>query len=899
MDRSPFFRLLFLFVLLQLSVILHAQLPPDFYDELWDNDFDRITGITFDPDGRGFIWERNGLVHRMTPEGERLPTPLLDIREEVADWSDMGMVGFALHPNFTTNGYFYVFYSVDRHYLENFGSTEYDPDLTITDEATIARLSRFTADSQTDFTTLVPDSKKIILGATYEDGAPLVFKTHATGSLVFGTDGTLLATIGETAFPDDNDFGSNANTYYQQAIDDGIIRPEENVGAFRSQLINSLSGKIIRIDPETGEGLPSNPFYDASAPKSPQSRVWAIGFRNPYRFLLVPETGSHFPEDGAPGHLIVADVGGNEWEEITLITGGGQNAGWPFFEGLELRPAAVNSGIQNRDLPAIGCSTDFIPFADLIREEGATTSLNPSCNNLPADYPLFEHRRPFIAYRNKAEGRLPDARIPTFTSEGEASSLSLSAPSSPVAGDIFHGIGSMTGTYYSGTSFPSEYQGRYLHIDYLGWMKWMEWDTEGHLTRVEDFHDTGRDIVCLTVHPIDGSLWYIDVQSKQLRRIGYGGIPRPIPVIEASSWYGPSPLQVELSASNSSTLTDYPLDYLWEFPDGQTSIEETISLSIDLQHQDPTPWPVRLTVTDSLGQSATIEKIISLNNTPPVARITSFKDGALYPITETSIIQLHGEAEDQEFSSKDLAIEWQVFLEHDDHEHNGLPKEGIHNFAILSPLGCLDDFYAYRIELTVSDPAGLSGKDIHHLYPNCESWISGEIQFSAEATDQLVLCKWLPTSRPGVRHYIVQRSIDGLLFSDLDTVQIGSSFYQYTDPSPYMGTNYYRLRLDFENDAFYYSPIKGVLFPGEGNFRLFPNPAEEQINLSILTTHSTVITYQVINTDGRVLLAQDMEVPIHELAELKIDLRTFQEGTYFLVVSNGKEIFKGSFIKIE
>jgi len=72
---------------------LLAQLPTDFYDELWDNDYDRLTGIAFDEEGRGFTWERNGLVYRLNPDGERLPTPLLDIREEVADWSDMGMVG--------------------------------------------------------------------------------------------------------------------------------------------------------------------------------------------------------------------------------------------------------------------------------------------------------------------------------------------------------------------------------------------------------------------------------------------------------------------------------------------------------------------------------------------------------------------------------------------------------------------------------------------------------------------------------------------------------------------------------------------------------------------------------------------------------------------------------------
>ncbi|MEM1220644.1 MAG: PQQ-dependent sugar dehydrogenase [Bacteroidota bacterium] len=424
------------------STAIQAQLPTDFYDELWDNDYDRLTGVAFDEAGRGFTWERNGLVYRLSPEGDRLPAPLLDIREEVADWSDMGMVGFALHPDFLDNGWFYVFYSLDRHHYEFFGTPQYSPIATVTDEATIARLTRFTADVNSDFTTVVPNSRKVLLGTNYEDGAPLVFKTHATGSLVFGTDGTLFAAVGETAFPDDNDFGSNNNTYYQQAIADGIIREEENVGAFRSQMINSLGGKILRIDPETGAGLPSNPFYDAAAPRAPRSRIWAMGFRNPYRFELVPETGSHFPADGQPGHLIVGDVGGNEWEEITLITEGGQNGGWPFFEGLEIRPAAVNSGILEQD-EIIGSCQGGVPFSDLLAEDGASVGLTNQCNTNPA----FSHRRPLIAYRNKAEGRLPDSEIPIFDANGQADRQSLSDPNSPVDSDIFHGIGSLAGVF--------------------------------------------------------------------------------------------------------------------------------------------------------------------------------------------------------------------------------------------------------------------------------------------------------------------------------------------------------------------------------------------------------------------------------------------------------------------
>ena len=88
-----------------------------------------------------------------------------------------------------------------------------------------------------------------------------------------------------------------------QALADGILRPKEDVGAFRAQLVDSLNGKVLRIDPATGDGVPSNPYYDAGNPRSARSRVWALGLRNPFRMGLQPNTGSHFPPDGNPGVL--------------------------------------------------------------------------------------------------------------------------------------------------------------------------------------------------------------------------------------------------------------------------------------------------------------------------------------------------------------------------------------------------------------------------------------------------------------------------------------------------------------------------------------------------------------------------------------------------------------------
>ena len=155
----------------------------------------------------------------------------------------------------------------------------------------------------TDYST-----RTILLGESITTGIPITHESHAGGTIMFGSDGTLLLTTGDNASYSTTDIGSISHTYYQQAINDGMMRPEENVGAFRSQMINSFCGKLLRLDPSTGDGIPSNPFYDSNSPRSPKSRMYAMGFRNPFRAAIKPNSGSTNPADANPGIIFVVDV---------------------------------------------------------------------------------------------------------------------------------------------------------------------------------------------------------------------------------------------------------------------------------------------------------------------------------------------------------------------------------------------------------------------------------------------------------------------------------------------------------------------------------------------------------------------------------------------------------------
>ena len=108
-------------------------------------------------------------------------------------------VGFALDPAFRVNGYIYLLYAVDRHYLLYFGTPSYNPNANEYNNATIGRLTRYTCRASDSFRSVDPASRFILIGATKDTGFPLCSDTHGVGSLVFGEDGTLVVSCGDGA----------------------------------------------------------------------------------------------------------------------------------------------------------------------------------------------------------------------------------------------------------------------------------------------------------------------------------------------------------------------------------------------------------------------------------------------------------------------------------------------------------------------------------------------------------------------------------------------------------------------------------------------------------------------------------------------------------------------------
>ncbi|WP_456439857.1 PQQ-dependent sugar dehydrogenase [Psychroserpens sp.] len=492
-----------------------GQLPIGYTASEVQNGYNTIMGVVFNADGtKMFVWEKRGHVYVSNWNGTdyvKQATPVLDISDEVGDWRDFGFASFCLDPNFDTNGLVYMYYMVDREHLMNYETPSYDANDNDYNEASISRVTRYQLNIGSNPLTTDYNSRAVLVGESVSTGVPLTHESHAGGTVIFANDGTLLVSTGDNASYNSVDTGSAGETYFQQAIDDGIMRPEENVGAFRAQMITSLCGKVLRLDPATGNGVPSNPHYNSSDPRLPESRMWAMGLRHPFRMSIQPGSGSTNPTDGNPGIIQVADVGWGTWEDLHIFDKGGLNGGWPLYEGLTQHNGYYNSGTTNPDegnvLFVNNCPqpTDF------------TDNANPAQRR-------YVHDRPEVAWRH---GGSNEARVPWFSGT-TATNPRVGESGSPTTGIEFRGNTAIAGIYIDGDAMGSSMNGKYLFTDYVrNWIN-VATLTDGNLNWISDISELapinfGSGIVHMMQNPLDGFIYYVNIFNGTLTRISFVG----------------------------------------------------------------------------------------------------------------------------------------------------------------------------------------------------------------------------------------------------------------------------------------------------------------------------------------------------------------------------------------
>lgn len=702
------------------------SVPTGFSNALVMAGWEQLVGFTFDANGRWYVWEKGGKVW-IVENGVKRATPLIDIGPEVGNWGDHGLLGFALDPDFQNNGRFYLMYVVDRHYLMKFGTPDYNAATNDYFSATIVRVVRYTT-TGADHNTADLNSRTILVGETRKTGVPILHDSHGAGSLVFGTDGTLLVSLGDGASYNEVDTGNQPDSYYQQALTDSIIRPAENVGAMRSQLLDCMNGKILRIDPNTGNGIASNPFYDAARPRSPQSRVWALGFRNPYRITLRPGTGSTDPADARPGTLYIGDVGWNSWEDLNVCYEGGMNFGWPIYEGMNANGSYAAALTQDLDAPnplygLTGCNSPYFNFQDLL-VQATPIHLNVHPNpcdaaqQIPPNIPTFVHTRPALDWSHGNESRCAGFNGNTPVT------YDIDVPGSPVVGPRFGGNASVGGAWITGTGWPIGYQNVYLHGDYGGaWVRKFTFDAQEQPLTAANF-GTGLGAVVYMAQGPDGALWYVKYESNAIWKVSPIGVTNlpPIAMATQSVQYGPGPLQVAFNAQGSSDPENGTITYSWDFGDASPTVSGVQATHIFTAPPGvPTSYTVTLTVTDPQGATNSVQLLVSVNNTPPVVAIVSPLDGSLYPPGIDTVYTLQASVSDAEHSAAQLAYTWRTILHHDNHVHPGPAVNAVTSTTTIAGVGCYSEVFYYEVKLTVTDAAGLSTTATSWLYPRCSA----------------------------------------------------------------------------------------------------------------------------------------------------------------------------------
>ncbi len=239
-------------------------------------------------DARLFVVEQPGRI-RIIQNGQLVSAPFLDITSRVASGGERGLLSVAFHPQYRTNGFFYV----------NF-----------TDLAGNTRIERFAVGSSPDIANAA--SAKLILSIAQPAA------NHNGGLNLFGPDGMLYIGMG--------DGGGGGD-------------PQGN-----GQNRNTLLGALLRIDVDRGDPYaipPNNPYVGQA---NARAEIWAIGLRNPWRFAFDRQAGLLYIADVGQSRLEEVDV--------VPATRAGVNYGWNIMEGSACynAPSCNREGLE---LPAV------------------------------------------------------------------------------------------------------------------------------------------------------------------------------------------------------------------------------------------------------------------------------------------------------------------------------------------------------------------------------------------------------------------------------------------------------------------------------------------------------------------------------------------------------------------
>ncbi|MDX6636066.1 MAG: hypothetical protein QOF06_2269 [Solirubrobacterales bacterium] len=668
-----------------------------FQDEIVFDGLEQPTNFRFAPDGRVFVAEKPGRIKVFDSLADTTPTVFADLRGDVYDNGDRGLLGLALDPKFDEGRpYVYALYTWDH-----VPGTPWDPEDPEYGDPEVSGDPNCPAQNNT--ASCLVSGRLVVLEedggdnghAVEEAGLPKEkqllegwcqqFSSHSIGELQFGPEGALYVSGGDGAayesIADYGQLGTPTNPCGDPNKPAGTTPSpvsESQGGALRSQNLKLLNGAILRIDPDTAEPFAGNPLT-GNGDKNTERTV-AKGFRNPFRFTFDPQTGE----------IYTGNVGSSEIEEIDRFGAPPDtlyNSGWPCYEGIE----------RQFQFKVLGLNV---------------------CNALykAQDEEKPKNSEPFFTYSH-SQTVVPGDEC-AFESGSAISGLS----------------------FYEGSQFPAEYKGALFFADAVRGCVWvMEEGDDGEPdpATAKRFMREGSVYSGVKISEGPGDyLYYASLFSDEGK--GEGEIHRiaykpnsPIARVEAKPAFGlydgSDEFKTTVDASKSSDPNTDPLTYEWDLnEDGVFEISgsaktqslvytEAEQLTREGKGESPNRV-VTVRVEDDENLSSVARITIYPGDKPPTVTIT--KPTALQKWKVGDLIKVDGAGFDGVSGSEITSPRpyyWETRLAHCPdpsnpsacHVHPLQTFSGIRRPEFVAPQ---HDYPSYiQINLRVADERGLSG----------------------------------------------------------------------------------------------------------------------------------------------------------------------------------------------